>query len=275
MEIEILSAQFDLQEANRYSLWLTLGDSECAFAVLNDVTKTFIWVKRVKQTSFTKTIALFNELSAIPFAQVVVELDLQPSILVPSVLYQYSHKRDFLSFSAELSSEQDVMEHALPSLSLVNLFAIAPSIKTFIAPYFSKAKFVHNTSALLLAIQSLSRSVPEQPAMGALLSEANIYLCLFESGKLLFANNFSVKTKEDAAYWVLRLFDQFSLNITQVQLYLQGIEHLFDERALLLKQYISHVNLLPSPAVFTLAPELKSEQLHSFTDLFYLPLCEL
>jgi len=95
MEIEILSAQFDLQEANRYSLWLTLGDSECAFAVLNDVTKTFIWVKRVKQTSFTKTIALFNELSAIPFAQVVVELDLQPSILVPSVLYQYSHKRDF------------------------------------------------------------------------------------------------------------------------------------------------------------------------------------
>jgi len=275
MEIDIISAQFDSQQTNRYSLWMRFGSRECAFTILDNSTKQFVRIRKIGQIPFSKTIDLFKELSFIPFSNVTIALESQFPVVVPSSLYQPAKKYEFIAFNTDISMGHEVMEHVLPSLSLVQLFTLAPSLKTVVASYFPQARLVHATSSVLVAMQLLSRINKQQTIMGVLLTENNVHLCLFESGKLLFFNSFLTKTKEDIAYWVLRLFDQFDLNTTQVQLYLQGIDNSLDDRILILKQYISKVQLLPFPSSCKLASDLRSEQLQSFTDLFYMPLCEL
>lgn len=275
MDIELISDEFRLQQANRYSLWLHLSDNDCSFVILDDASKVFVGIKKVSHISLTKTIELFDELSVIPFTRVFLSLDVQPSLLVPKTLFRQENKRDLLTFSAEFNEEYEVVEHHLPSLSAVNLFAVAPSFKTFVAPYFPKANFVHTSSAVLTAIANLSRSSDTNQIIGINLIENGLYICMFDGGKLTFSNYYSVKTREDRLYWMLRLCDQFALHTHQVRLYVQGVENLMDERVAFLKPYFPKLSLIPFPEGHQLAPELASESIEMFTDLFYLPLCEL
>lgn len=274
MDIEIISDEFRLQQANRYSLWLHLSDDHCSFVILDDASRSFVGIKRVNHISLTKTIELFDGLSAISFARVFIALDSQPSVLVPNVLFRQENKRDLLSFTAEFNEEYEVFEHYLPSLSAVNVFAVAPSFKTFIAPYFPQGNLIHISSALLIAMADLSRT-ETNVTMGIRLQDNVLSVCLFDCGRLIFFNHFSVKTREDVIYWIMRLGDQFGLNANKTGLYVQGVENVMDEKVAFLRLYFAKLNLIPFPEEYQLAPELKTEPIELFTDLFYLPLCEL
>jgi hypothetical protein len=274
MDIEIISDEFRLQQANRYSLWLHLSDDHCSFAILDDASRSFVGIKRVNHISLTKTIELFDELSAISFSRVFIALDSQPSVLVPNVLFRQDNKRDFLNFAAEYNEEHDVFEQYIPSLSVVNVFAVAPSFKTFVTPYFSQAVFIPMSSALLIAVSGLSRTATGV-LMGIRLMESGLLVCLFERGKLLFYNHFLIKTEEDVLYWLSRLCDQFHLDASKIGVYMQDVQNLMDEKIAFLKRYFTKLNLFPLPQEYQIAPELKEKPIELFTDLFYLPLCEL
>jgi hypothetical protein len=274
MDIEIISDEFRLQQANRYSLWLHLSDDHCSFAILDDASRSFVGIKRVNHISLTKTIELFDELSAISFARVFIALDSQPSVLVPKVLFRQENKRDFLNFTAEYNDEHEVFEQYIPSLSVVNVFAIAPSFKSFVSPYFPQATLVHMSSALLTAMSGLSQTEAGS-VMGIRLMDNGLNVCLCERGKILFSNHFAIKTHEDVLYWLVRLCDQFCMDPDKTALYVQDIQNVMDEKVAFLNRYFAKLNLFPLPTEYQVAPELKSEPIELFTDLFYLPLCEL
>jgi hypothetical protein len=275
MDIDIISDEFRLQQANRYSLWLYLSDNDCSFVILDDTSKLFVGIKRVSHISLTKTIELFDELSAIPFSRVSIALDAQPSLMIPGALFRQENKRNLLAFTAEFNEEHEVIEQFIPFLSMVNLFAVAPSFKSFIAPYFPKANLIHTSSAMLIAAANLSRSVDSNPTIGIRITDNNLYVCVFDSGKLILSNSFAIKTCDDIVYWLLRLCEQFGFPTSKVRIYFQGVDNLLDERIVVLKQHFAKLNLLPFPDMFQLTPEIKAEAKEIFTDLFYLPICEL
>jgi hypothetical protein len=62
---------------------------------------------------------------------------------------------------------------------------------------------------------------------------------------------------------------------SKTAIYVQDVQNVMDEKVAFLKRYFAKLNLFPLPTEYQVAPELKSEPIELFTDLFYLPLCEL
>lgn len=274
MDVDLISDEFRLNQANRYSLWLYISDNSCTLSILDDAERLFVGIKQVEQISLAKTIELCDELSSISFSRVFISVDTSPALLVPSTLYKSQNKRMLLEFSADFNEEHEVEEQRIPSLDVVMLFPVAVSFKSFVEPFFPHATILHISSALLVATTELSRAEKGQ-TMGARIAGHTLQLCICNCGKLLFSNHFEIKTKDDVVYWMLRVCEQFTINPHTLCLYMEGISHLMDDTAIKIKQYFPHISLIPFPSFYKLAPELKSESSEAFTDLFYLPLCEL
>lgn len=273
MDIDLISDEFRLHQPNRYSLWLYLSDTSCSVSILDDAEKIFVGIKYVKNISLTKTIELFDELTAIPFSRVTISVDANPSLLVPQALYRSENKKDLLGFSADLNDEHEIVSHHLSALSVVCLFSISKSFQNFVTPYFPKATILHISGALLVAVDELSRSVEKGITMGVRIADHTLHVCIFNFGKLLFSNHFSTHTNEDLVYWILRVCEQFSINPSKLKLYIDGIENAMDEKSIVLKPYFNKISKIPFPPMYTLSQELRST-MPAEIDLFYLPLCE-
>ena len=274
MDIDIISDEFKLNQADRYSLWLYINDNSCSLSILDDKERLFVGIKQAAQISLAKTVELLDELSSISFSKVYIAVDTTPALLVPQTLYRPENKRNLLAFSADFNEEHEVMEHPISSLTAVMLFPVASSFKSFVIPFFPNAEILHILSALPVAMFELSRATKGQ-AMGARITKNLLHVSIADFGKLLFSNHFEIKTKDDIVYWLLRVCDQFTINPRKQTLYLDGIPNLMDDIAINIKSYFPTISLIPFPSVYGLASDLKSKPLESFTDLFYLPLCEL
>lgn len=273
MDIDLISDEFKLHQPNRYSLWLYIGENSCSVSIFDDAERRFVGMKHVKHISLTQTIELFDELSAISFARVFISVDTHPVVLVPSTLYRNENKNTLLGFSTDFNDEHEVVSHYLSALSIVSLFSVTRSFLSFITPYFPNATVMHISSALLVAMEEISRSTEQGITVGVRLAEHSLYICIFNFGRLLFFNQFMVQTSEDVAYWILRICEQFSINPGKLRLYVDGINNAMEEKAVALKPYFSKISTIPFPSMYSLASELKTKSLVE-TGLFYLPLCE-
>lgn len=273
MDIDLISDEFNLHQPNAYSLWLYIGDNSCSVSILDDAERRFVGMKQAKHISLAQTIELFDELAAIPFARVFISVDTHPALLVPSTLYRDDDKSTIFGFSTDFNDEHEIVSHHLPALSIVSLFSVTRSFLHFISPYFPNATIMHMSSALLVAVEELSRSAEQGIAVGVRLAEHSLHICIFNFGRLLFFNQFVVQASEDVAYWILRICEQFSINPGKLKLYVEGIDNAMEEKAVALKPYFSKISTIPFPSMYSLAPELKAKAIEE-TGLFYLPLCE-
>ena len=188
---------------------------------------------------------------------------------IPNRLYNPREKETYLSQLAPLADELAFCSDDLQGLGVQNVYACPRVLLDLFREKFPDAHLLHSGSAFVMTYRALSATLPERQVFIHVWAR-HLQLVFFENQELRFINIFPYRNPKDFIYFVLLIFDQFSLDPVQVPSYLSG--HILGDSELFhgLCRYIRKVEMLPAPGFVQVGPALRETPKHVYYDLYSL-----
>jgi hypothetical protein len=161
-----------------------------------------------------------NELGAQSFGSVMVALDSGKSMLVPKELFIESEMKTYLDFG--LSLPEEPVKDLIKNLPAYNIYSLPSGLLESLRMVFEKFQTVHISTAFIENILSESRNQRESGLIACLIGNS-LHLAALDAGKFSFYNSFSVKTKEDFAYYLMAVAEEMNFHPEQINISLSAI----------------------------------------------------
>jgi len=173
-------------------------------SLLNNLLKQFEWLKN-------------------PFKEVYIIYVTQRSTLMPSLMFDPSHRNDYLDLVHSKGDGEIVLYDSLPKLNLYNVYSIPGSIEKELKQAFRKSKIFHYSSTLILNVFSkLINTGEKNPQMFVNVQHEHFDLIIAQEGELKYFNSFRIHTGEDLIYYFFNLIKQLDLGTEQISVRLLG-----------------------------------------------------
>lgn len=192
--------------------------------------------------------------------------------LVPNRLYNPQEKKTYLEQLTTLADNCEVVSDDLPELAVQNVFAFPKPFLDFFREQFSESRFFHSTTGFLLGHRAAS-ALPEGYHLFMHIHSRRLQLLLYDGPALQFVNSFSCQNSKDFIYYVMLVFDQFSLSPETVPVFLSGEITNEGEVYQLLTRYIRNVQTMPAPPFLRFGAAFDNLPGYRYYDLFSLSQC--
>ncbi|MBK7872838.1 MAG: DUF3822 family protein [Saprospiraceae bacterium] len=192
--------------------------------------------------------------------------------LIPNRLYNIAEKRAYLQQIVPIEDSVDIRTDEIPPLSVVNVYAEQRDILDIIRKYLPGSKIFHITTSILNGLLS-QNTAAKGTTLFLHVHTGKLIVTLFQEKSLQFINLFNYQSAKDFLYYVMLVFDQFSLTPEEVTTYISGQLIKESEIYPLLHRYIRNLHFLPSPDFIKFGQKWKEQPGHFFFDLFSLTLC--
>ncbi|GAB2772011.1 DUF3822 family protein [Salinimicrobium soli] len=142
--------------------------------------------------------------------------------LVPQKLFSEEQASDYLKFNTRILETDYVAQDQLETAEMVNVYIPYTNINNFFFEKYGEFEYRHCISVLTEAF--LEMSDPEDREVKVYLNcyTGGYDLIIIKAGKLLLANSFQSRTKEDFIYYLLFTAEQLDLDPTTFRLFLLG-----------------------------------------------------
>ncbi|MEL7020716.1 MAG: DUF3822 family protein [Bacteroidota bacterium] len=271
----INETSFDKQQTAQYKLSILLGMDSLFYAISSGNNELLV-VKDIPMSAFLDTATAVTEFNTIcqqdqllqsTYRQVKIGLFSPISTLVPQRLFDPTKISSYLKTVTPIEEHQHISRDELPTMDLSNVYAVDNLWEEQLSQRFDKCKVHHQNTLLLRSFQRLQRGKSGY-ALYAHVSKTFVQLYLYEGTSLLLSNIYNYKSPEDFVYYVLLIYDQFSLSPTELPVQLSG--QLKKESTLysLLYRYVKAVQFVRVDQLVEIGPNFRrATHPHQYFDL--------
>jgi hypothetical protein len=237
------SQPFDLSLSgiNPYHLIICLSDKETTFDIYEHADKKLVASKNigtVHNLSHNEIISVFNDVieSKLLYQSVRIVFESNIYTLIPNDLFRKDNIQDFLKFQFDIPTSSVIQFSLLAPLEAVNIYALPVELELAMSTLYPKLNIEHHLSYFITDRFKIHAS----NMATILIRDKAFEILLLASGKPMLLNTFSINSAEDLVYYVLKTFEQFSLDVDKVPL------HVFQSKtnstyAKLLNHYVKNI----------------------------------
>lgn len=154
-------------------------------------------------------------------AEVIVLFSNELYSLVPKVFFSEENASEYLKYNTKILETDYLAHDELEKAEIVNIYIPYANINNFFFEKYGEFEYKHSITVLTEEI--LKESDPEGATKVYLHCFTGGYdLIVIQKGKLLLANTFKCKTKEDFIYYLLFTAEQLNLDPDTFELVLLG-----------------------------------------------------
>jgi len=188
-------------------------------------------------------------------------------------LYKTESLKDYLT-DVGVTNEDEIAVDNVKVLDGKNVYQLNEVLKSELLAYFPGAKIKHLNTALIQQLAAFSKKEGAQQIF-VYVHLRRIQIFYFQTGKLIYLNEFEFKAAKDFVYYVLFVFQQFDLDTEICPLYLFGS---LEQQSIIYKQlyrYVRYIHWLDCPSSISIPKDYQKVAIpHYDYDLFALALCE-
>ncbi len=157
-----------------------------------------------------------------PFKKVCIIYVNQRSTIVPSLLFDPSHKKDYFDLVFSEREGETIYYNSLPRQNLYNVYTLPDFLEKQLIGIFKNCTIVHYSSTLLMNVflKLVDNSVPTQLFLNVQFGTFD--LIVVKAGKLSYFNTFKVLSDDDLIYFLFYVIEQLKLDINDISLRLMG-----------------------------------------------------
>lgn len=183
-------------------------------------------------------------------AQVLVD---SPMLLIPIEEYKEADIELLYMHSFPSTEGCVVMANILPDLNAVAIFAVNKDLKLVVDDHYDDVKFITMMRPVWGYLHRRS-FIGNRRKLYAHFHDNVLEIFSFERNRFIFSNQFEAKHTQDAAYFILFVWQQLVLDQKKDELYLSG--NIPDKEQLVkeLKAYVEKVTTINPAADFNRAP---------------------
>lgn len=254
-------------------LLIRAGEQHFSFAITNHSTHellqlTWYTIEQDGEHELQEIYAKHPELCH-SFYRTLIAFDHPMSLLIPYSTYKQIGSRGALEAMYGVNGKHHIIDEAVPSWQLYNVYAIPGSVKDWISRHFTTASYQHHYS---ISIKQINTTDFEGSAL--IDFRVNDFTVIVsKANKLFLAQTFSYTTPADVIYYLLKLCKEFSFTQDSIRLSVSGLiekeSNLYRE----LVQYFLHIKFREGSWQIP-AGEEQEYPSHFFTSFNDLALCE-
>ncbi|MDP4282242.1 MAG: DUF3822 family protein [Bacteroidota bacterium] len=209
-----------------------------------------------------------------PFHSVTCMIENNKFSLIPSLLFEPGHEKDFLDFSVERESDEVILSDHIHHMDIRNLYSVNGSLLNLIRTTFPSPKICHITTALIRSIGLHYSDRSGETQLFVHIRKDAVDIILFEKRQLFYCNSFLIRAPEDLVYYVMFVMEQLGLNPEETGVVLMGAIDRKSAFTDLLSMYICRVDFARHSEAFKYSYALEEIPGHHYYPLLNPGPCE-
>lgn len=196
------------------------------------------------------------------------------SVLVPAPLFNKENPEVYFKLSSQLSPSDQVLCRRIPVIDSYIAFPVPEDIIRQVRLLKHDVQFFNQTSPLIDLALKETANAADYSCVQANVNHGFADLSVIGKSQLLLYNSFIIRNTNDLVFFILYMYEQFSLPQDECPLILSGFIELYDGTVELLHPYIKKIDFRKFPDKFNAGDAFSEIKEHQFAQLFNLALCE-
>lgn len=196
--------------------------------------------------------------------------------LIPASHFLKESIAEYLSLNCQLNPNVDgEYFHYHRDNKLVNAYAADKRLVNWIKSLYPNKEidFMHQGSAIMEGIFHFDQFAKDKTVY-CVQDKSVLHVFVSANRKLLYYNQFSVKSSKEFVKYVLMVFKEFAMNQKTQRIILWGTLSSKSEHYQMLKKYVANVNFGQRPSYLKLGYQFDEVPEHQHFDLFSVYLCD-
>jgi len=195
------------------------------------------------------------------------------SVLIPSALFKKEDPGMYFNHSTILSAKDTIIFRKISSLDSYLLFPIPTDLTDQITFMLKDVQIICQGQPLIdEVIGELANK--DASSVYANITPGYADILVVQAGKLTLYNTFAINSTDDLVFFLLYLYDQFSLSQEECPLSLSGYIEMYSGALEMLQQYIKQITLSGFPKRYLYSESFKDLTQHHCTQLINMARCE-
>lgn len=280
--ISLTDKSFDLNNIDNYHLSLQVYLKGFSFCILDRTRNKFIAIGNYQFRKITSYNVLIEEIARISENEPILNHNYQHIKLlfatpkytfIPSVFYNKAEVGKIFQFNHNLKKTETLLENFIYGNSSYISYTIPSKIHSFFIEKYPNIRIYHQSCPHIEEILLKNKLAKTSTSV-----HINVYsdffdIAIINKDKLELYNSFPYKSDADFQYFLLNVFDQTELSVSDIPIYISGVIRSNDNRIENLKQYIKNVSYLSKPNHFEYSFIFNEIPNHYFLNLINLYQC--
>jgi hypothetical protein len=280
-DISVVDETYDTTITSSYFLSIQASLDGFSFCTLDPVRNKYVQFRHFKLQNLTseelpeiaEQIFEDNDLLNLPYKKVFILVPSPVSTLVPAGLFHAEEAPEWLSFTHQIPSANDIAYTKMKMADACTIFAIPERLKELFKRQFPEPLFFHQYVPMTETKLAISR--PGTSKSQIILNIQNHFfdVVVLEKNNLRLCNTFEINGEDDLIYFTLFVFEQLQIPPTTADVQLLGNHPRMGEIKQKLGKYIKHVKQPGLPSGFQYSYLFRDVPGHQFHNLFSLAGC--
>ncbi|MCG5643234.1 DUF3822 family protein [Flavobacteriaceae bacterium LSUCC0859] len=215
-------------EHTRLSIQLSLNG--LSFCITDTVSQELIAAKRVHFDTPIEEHAIVENLSKFLQTHKLLEHSYESVIviqsnplfnIVPKALFDESHIGNYLKFNTQILPSDEMAFDLLDPVEIAVVYIPFTAANNLIFDHFGPFEYKHDSTVHISEILSIQHQSDEVDGYFHL-DQNTLHMTVIENRKLLFHNQFSIKSPEDFLYFILFSLEQLGIDPQKLQAHFYG-----------------------------------------------------
>ena len=276
----------DVANLQNYCLSIQIGIRGLQFCIINTTNNKCLMIEdfvfQDVQTINTRLMVvqkLFENhhlLMAGVWHSVKVSLKSHKFTLVPSDHFLPEASLDYLSVNCEVKTKTEAVHHYKHiGLHAVNIFAADQKLISWLQAIYKQKEIqiIHQGSALIEGIHRYDDHYPEK-GMYCYVDRGVIHLIVSQDNKLLYYNQFAVKSGDDLLRYVMLVFKELGLSQKTSKLIIWGEIKQESPSMTTIRKYIRNISFGGKPSLLNFSYHFDEVPDHQYFDLLSIFICD-
>jgi len=228
----------DSQQVSDYKLQLWFTNRGCKVSVFdgeNSRINSDIGVDNFFTSNDTVILNLLNGIKELKynFKEISIICESEHYTFVPSTIFDPNDASLYLTFQKNLPADNTVLYNRLMERDIVTVFSLPFALHTGLRSLLPQAHIIHHLSYFI------NSKIPfiNETCVYVWVREKVMDLVLIINGSPALMNTYSYSTPEDFTYYVLTVFEQYSLNVEFDKVMLYNVSK-SDGISLMIEKYV-------------------------------------
>ncbi|MFT6203110.1 MAG: hypothetical protein ACI9V1_000038 [Spirosomataceae bacterium] len=219
---EVKDDRFEIGQIASCHLLIEVSKDRFRFAIQHEKNDMFMWMEDYQIMSVLNENQLLQTLQQIYdqhhflaanyWKSVSLSVNSNYFTFIPDEIFQQEDSSKYINFAAgsQVNENHNIYDFKHSAINAFNVFGVEKKLINWFKEMYTVKKItpVHLISTLIECI----RQLPNPDGMHIHFEEGNLIVVCFKDNILQFCNRFNYRTPQDAAYHVLFVINQLSLN---------------------------------------------------------------
>ena len=281
--IAIADDTFDSHVNAAYHLSIQYCDQFCSLAVLDPARMKYIafrniWfdkpVPAINQADHFRSLLQAESHLTRRYKSVFFMYPAPVSVLVPTPLFRKENPEVYFKFSLVVKPTDKIYFRKIPAIDSYIVFTVPEDIADQVMTMFHDVQFFHQSCPQIDEAIAESRGRTDHTRVVANINPGFVDLMVIQADQLLLYNSFIIKNSDDLVFFILYLYEQFSLSQEIAPVILSGFIEMYPGTTELLNHYLKKIVIREFPKGYSYSHPFKDLAQHQYSQLINLARCE-